>query len=191
MLRRLGVALGLSLSLLLGLVGSAMPPIAQAAQENAFKFNNIRFVAAAGTPQSPGDFIPNPAGRQVPAGHVSWLLTIDTTGLPADQPLAFVVVQYHYTGVQLGATGLPNQGAVTNPDGTVTQITGGTFTGWIDDCSSPLTTTVIDKQGNVLHSAFLGCSLNRIMNAYPDNVRLLNLTSPGYQSVASASMDLF
>lgn len=190
MLRRLCTVLTLVLALAIhsSLSGVAHPIMA--VSENAFVLNNVRFVATAGTPQSPGDFIPNAAGRQVPAGHVSWLLTIDTTGLPDDRELATMVVQYHYTGVQLGATGLPNQGQLTNLDGTVTQIPGGLFTGWIDDCSSPLRTTYTDKTGTLQHSAFLGCSLNRIMNAYPDNVRLLNIHSPGYPSVVSTTLSL-
>lgn len=138
----------------------------------------------------PGYFVPDANGRSVPSGHATWQLVIDTTGLTAGQDLVDVVVQYHYTSVQLGATGLPNQGQVTNTDGTVTQIVGGIFTGWIDDCEAPLTTTYTDKLGQPVHQASLGCDLNRIMNAYPDTGRFLVRSTPGYANIPRVTLSL-
>ncbi len=161
---------------------------------NVFTIRNFPIPAAP-----PGQFVPNVNGTSVPAGHDSWVLTIDTTGLTAGHELAEVWVQYHYTGVQLGATGLPNQGQVTNTDGTVTLITGGTFTGWINDCGAidtngvgtgALMTSRIDKTGATVFNAFFGCDLKRIMNAYPDATRFLIVSSPGYANVVSATFDL-
>lgn len=166
------------------LLGATASP-ALMARSNLFTINNFRLNAAP-----PGFFVPNVNGRAVPAGHIGWTVTFDTTGLPNNQELVNVVVQYHYTGVQLGATGQPNQGQMTNPDGTVTQIDGGTFTGWIDDCQSDLQTTHLDKLGNVVHSAFLSCDLNRIQNAYPDTARFVVLSTPGYPSIPSVTFDL-
>ena len=138
----------------------------------------------------PGYFVLSANGSSVPAGHASWQVVIDTTGLTAGQSLADVVVQYHYTSVQLGATGVSNQGQVTNTDGTVTQITGGTFTGWIDDTETPLTTTFTNKTGGTVFQAFLGADMNRIVGAYPDLARFLVKSSPGYASVPSATFSL-
>lgn len=182
-MHRLCLVVALAIGTTWGL--ASMPVQAAGPPEQAFVLNNVRFVAAP-----PGDFIPNAAGRQVPAGHLSWSLVIDTTGLPDDQPLATIIVQDHYTNVQLGVTGLPDQGQLTNADGTITHITGGLFTGWIDDCAAPLRTTFVNKQGQTIHEATLGCTLNRIQNAYPDNVRLLSMDSPGYPSVQSATMTM-
>jgi len=175
--------LGSVAAALLLLSMSGAPLMAQTA--TVFTVRNFAIPASP-----PGNFVPNANGRTVPANHDSWELTIDTTGLPNDQLLADVVVQYHYTGVQLGATGQPNQGQLTNTDGSITQIDGGIFTGWINDCEAPLRTTYTDRQGNVLHSAFLGCDLHRILGAYPDTVRFLIISSPGYGSVPSATFDL-
>lgn len=141
-------------------------------------------------PTPPGYFVPSTNGSLVQNGHIGWQLTIDTTGLPAGQLLAEVQVQYRYQNVQLGVTGMPNQGQVTNTDGSVTQIPGGTFTGWIDDCSAPLPTTFTNKQGQVVHQATLSCGLNRIPGAYPDRGRFLVKNSPGYVNVPSAVLTL-
>ena len=138
----------------------------------------------------PSYFVPDASGRAVPSGHATWQLVIDTTGLTAGQSLVDVIVQYHYTAVQLGATGKPNQGQVTNTDGTVTQIDGGTFTGWIDDCEAPLNTTFTNKLGQVVHQASLGCDLNRIMGAYPDTARALIKSTPGYANIPSATLNV-
>lgn len=152
---------------------------------NVFSVNNQSMPAAP-----PGYFVPNANGQSVPAGHTSWLLTFDTTGLPAGVELVNVVVQYHYSNVQLGAAGQPNQGQVTNPDGSVTQIVGGTFTGWIDDCGMDLPTTYTDKTGATVFAARLGCDLNRIPGAYPDHGRFLVLSSPGYARVPNVTLSL-
>lgn len=152
---------------------------------NVFTVNNVPLPAAP-----PGYFVPNVNGSNVPSGHTSWLLVITTTGLPANQPLATVQVQYHYTSVQLGATGQPDQGFVTNTDGSQTSITGGTFTGWIDDCSAPMRTTHKARDGTDEFFEQFGCDLNRIQNAYPDKARILILSSPGYASVPSVTLQL-
>jgi hypothetical protein len=129
---------------------------------------------------------PNPsAGSAIAPGHSSWGLVIDTTGLPNAQQLADVIVQYHYTNVQLGVTGMANQGHLTN-----LEIVGGLFTGWIDDCGDTLFTTYTPKTGGIQHLAALGCGLNRIMNAYPDLGRFIVKTSPGYARVPSAVLQL-
>ena len=162
------------------------------ATAQVFRRNNFTLpAAAAGAGYFVSGNIQNPDnGSSIPTGHTDWHLVIDTTGLPVGQELVHVVVQYHYTSVQLGVTGLSNQGAVTNVDGTVTSITGGTFTGWIDDCGATLLTTGIDKLGNVTHLSDLGSQLNRILGAYPDLGRFLVLTSPGYASVPSVTFNI-
>lgn len=156
-------------------VAGMIGPVQLASGASIINIQNFQLHA---TP--PGDFVPNVNGRALPSGFVRWVMTFDTTGLPEDQLLANVMVQLHYTNAQLGQTGLPNQGQVTNTDGTVTQITGGLFTGWIDSCSSPLPTSFVDKQGNVVHAAALGCTLNRILGYYPNAVRFLVIETPGY-----------
>lgn len=148
--------------LLLGFTGAGSLTMAQTA--NVFTANNFPLPAAP-----PDYFLPNANGVAVPVGHTSWNLTFDTTGLAPDQPLAFVAVDYHYTNAQL--SGQP-------------------FTGWIEDCSAPLTTTHTDKLGNVVFSAFLGCSLNRVLGFYPDFARLHVTSSPGYARIPSATLQL-
>ena len=155
------------------------------AKANVFSINNVPIPAAP-----PAYFTPSSNGAPVPAGHTSWVLTFTTTGLPAGQLLADITVQYHYTNAQLGVTGQPNQGQVTNLDGTVTEIPGGTFTGWIDDCESALPTTYTDKSGNTVFASYLGCDLNRIPGYYPDRARFLISSSPGYASVPNVTLAL-
>ncbi len=164
-------------------LASITPSMAQ--QATVFSIVNFPIL-----PTPPGRYVPSVDGRSVPLGHDTWLLQVDTTGLPDNQLLALVMVQYHYSGVQLGVTGMPSQGEVTNPDGSKTQIVGGSFTGWIDDCGAPLHTTRLDRHGAVVHNAFLDCDLNRILGAYPDAARFLILSSPGYANVPSVTFTL-
>jgi hypothetical protein len=136
---------------------------------NVFALSNAPQPAAP-----PAYFVPSSAGVAVPAGHTSWLLTVGTAGLATGQPLADVTVQYHYTNAMLN-------------DGTGTLQP---FTGWIDDCEAPLTTTYINKAGATVFQAFLGCDLKRIPNFYPDLARLQINSSPGYASVPSVTLVL-
>lgn len=157
---------------------------------HAFTATNVPIAAAP-----PGYFVPNSNGAAVPPNKDTFQLVFDTTGLPDNQPFLHVWVQLHYTNTQLGVTGLPDQGRVTNTDGTETSIPGGTFTGWIDDSGADFPTTHPDKQGNTVHEASLGGTFRRIPptpqtpNPYPDRARLLVLSSPGYASVPSVSLD--
>lgn len=157
-----------------------------------FSANNVPLPAAP-----PGYFVsgahPDPsAGSAVPANHTSYLLTITTTGLTADQPLATIMVQYHYTNVVLFPGNVVDAGRVTNADGSQTIIPGtNSFTGWIDSCSAPMRTTHKARDG-VTDEFFeqFGCDLQRIPNAYPDLARLLVLSSPGYASIPNVTLQL-
>lgn len=157
---------------------------------NVFTASNFPLAAAppgyylSGNQQNPA------AGSAIPAGHTSWQLLIDTTGLADAQPFATIVVQYHYTSAQLGAAGLSNQGQLTNTDGSVTQIDGGTLTGWIDDCTGTMPTSVVNRVGATVHRVSFGCDLNRIPGFYPDLGRVLILSTPGYASIPSAALNL-
>lgn len=131
--------------------------------------NNVPLPAAP-----PSYFIPNANGVSVPAGHTSWQLVFTTTGLPNGAPLCSMTVQYHYTGAMLN-------------DGTGTLQP---FTGWIDDCQSDLVTTYTNRLGQVVHQSFMGCTLNRIPNFYPDNARLNVTSCPGYASVPNVTLNL-
>lgn len=179
----------LALTVALLLFGQSAAP-ALMAQTTVFTAANFALPAAP-----PMYFVPNANGSAVPAGHSSWLLSFNTTGLPAGQVLAELWVQYHFTNAQLGATGQPNQGQVHNSDGTVTQIVGGLFTGWLDDCGAvgangALTTSHTNKLGATVFNAYLGCDLNRLIGYYPDAARFLVTSSPGYASVPSVTLTL-